>query len=887
MKRILFCLLMFPVIVPAALGWVLKSDDAQWEIDEQTGAILGGKSADGIDAVARCRDVYEVVYTNRVAVELESKCRVKSATTNGLPSYIHLQCELPELGLSIRKRYRIDDRNGWLMKQTVVVGPTLEKSFFHLISNVRVSDSMWNDAYLFHPIWNSGGNPMVKTDEVTDSRHFTSAEGTGMMMLSHPGHNLSVGHVRFANQGMSVFFDHVVGLRGRGRHKVPEVEERQTDTIAKPGQWSMSALHGAVGNGVTAPVSVEMAYAVLPGDFLDFHLAYKNNPEIRNLLHVGSLTTPEWVRDHLIDVWTDYTLDHDVSGRVFAKLLERVWFGYVSMVVFGYYENSYSYPGDDDQWKTHLSTVKDSENYIRSLEMKGKNPEDYIVRKGEDGLLVTRCNWKPSVQRDAIRAIMKSSGDSPRLKPAVYTHMGSSGQDREAPIVTRHPELALTSASGQPYRHATDYNLDWDHPVGKMLQGASPLMQDWWVDILVSQLEFFDTDLTYFDTLARSSVAVDWKEHRAVQSRDMYPMYRRFVKESHNRDVALFSNYAVPMFNDLGYTEQSSYPTFRNNWHAYAARISSQQALNRRGRPLIVVSTPGSFELPFPPESLRAECVPYVLHAPLLHNTRMSLHPASQNDHARQARFVNRALPWYQAFFELRMRAYANPHVTPRWWAHETELESHGYNLDKESGIVSFMNHGSESLDQEISLRTAPLGIRLGEPAWVWRLQMPHPYEAEDRQPADDAPIPRLANQRLVEFHEELPKSLVYRESWPADTPVHLLVTHSPVLIRTVGGRTCQFFLPEAFGAKVGGRIDIKAGRRDLLATNHDDDIEILVPGTPVRLPSSAQMLRVGSMHEAGVLPAAEPASTVKVEIDGQEYLAITASQGATEFILK
>jgi hypothetical protein len=873
-------------LVPAALGWELTSGDARWVIDERTGAIRGGNSVAGVGAVGRCRDVYEVVYTNRVAVESESKCRIQSASTNGLPAYLLLQCDLPELGLKIRKRYRIDKQTGWLMKQTVVVAPQLDKGFYHLISNVRVPEPMWNGGYLYHPIWNSGGSPLVATDDVTDERHFTSAEGTGMMMLSHPAHNVTIGHVRFANQGEPVFFDHKVGLWGTDKQKVPEVEERQTDTIAKPGQWGMSVHHGAVGNGVIDPISVEVAYAVMPGDFLDFHLAYQAIPEIRNLIHYESLSTPDWVRDHLLDVWTDYTLDPVVSGRAFAKLFERMWFGYVSMVVFGYYENSYSYPGDDEQWKTHLSTIRETKEHARSMEKRNKKLEDYVVRSGE-GLMVSRCNWKPSEQRAAIRAIMESSGDSPRLKPAVYTHMGSPGQDRESPIATGHPELILTSASGQPYRHATDYNSDWGRPVGMILQGASKTMQDWWVGTLVRQLDFFDTRMTYFDTLARSSVPVDWKEHRAIQSRDMYPMYRRFVEESHDRDVALFSNYAAPMFSDLGYSEQAGYPTFRNNWRSYAARISGQQALNRRGRPLIVVSTPQSFELPFPPESLRAACVPYVLHAPLLHNTRMSLHPASRNDHERQARFVSRALPWYQAFFELRMRTYANPRVTPRWWANETELESHGYVLDKESGIVSFMNHEDATLYQEVSFRTAPLGMRAGAPAWVWRLQMPHPFEAEDVQPADDAPIPRLAKQRLVAYHEELPESLTYRESWPADTPVHLLVTHSPVLIRSVGGKRCQFFLPEAFGAKVGGRLDVKSGRLDLLATNHDDEIEILVPGVPGGLPDSAQMLRVGTMHEAGVLPAAEPANTVKVEIDGQEYLCISAPEGVAEFVLQ
>jgi hypothetical protein len=870
----------------SAGGWTLGSDHAQWHVDEQTGAIQSADAAGGIAAVSRCRDVYEVVYTNRVAAGSESEDRVLSAETNGLPSRLTLECGHSSLGLSIHKWYRIDEHTGWLMKKTAIVAPELEKSFVHFLSNVRVPTSMWNGAYLYHPIWNSGGSPMVRTEEITGERHFRAADGTGLMTLSHPGHDVNIGHARYANHGEPVFFDHVQGIRGSSYQNLPEIEERQSDTVARPGQWTMSALHGPVGNGVTDPVTVEMIFAVTPGDFYDFQLAYKAVPAIRDILHYESLTTPAWVKDHLIDVWTDYTVAPETTGRAFSRLFKRMPFGFVSVVVFGYYENSYSYPGDDEQWADHLSTVEDQGHYFESMEKRGKKVEDYLVRR-EDGLLVTRCVWKPSEQRAMIKALMAAAGESQQLKPAVYTHMGTSGQDREAPIVRNHPEIILTRANGEPYRHATDYNMNWNRPVGLRLQGASPVLQDWWVDILERQLDFVDLDMTYFDTLARASVNVDWKHHRAVQSQEMYALYKRFIEVTHEHDAALFTNYAVPMFNDLSYTEQAGYPTYKSDWHAYAARISGQQVLNRRGRPLIVVNTPHSFELPFPPESLHDDSVPFILHSPLLHNVRMSLHPASQNDPDRQVRFAHKALPWLQAFYELRMRDYANPHVRPRWWAHETELETHGYTLSKDAGIVSCLNHAGAASNQKVAFETAPLGLQPGKPAWVWRLQLPHPRQADDTPPAADAPIPRLARQTLVAYHTELPDRLEYEEPWPSETPVHLLITHSPALIRAVGDTTCQFFLPEAYRATVSGTMDIKTGRLDLLAENRHEDAELLIPSTPDSTPGMAQMLRVGTMHEAGVLPAAEPIEVETTRIDGQAYILLKAPKGSTEFILR
>ena len=883
--------LMLPVLavapVPiAAQAWILEGAQARWEIDELTGAIRSAETAAGVEAVRRCKDVYEVVYADRVAVGDESGSATLSAETNALPATLTLTCEHAELGLTITKRYRIDERTGWLMKETSVVAPKLEKSFVHLLSHVRVATPVWTGAYLYHPIWNSGGSPLVKAADIVDERRFRAADGTGLMTLTNPAKNLAIGQVRYAVNGEPVFFDHIADFGGGHRDRIPEVEERQTDTVARPGQWTMSSMHGAVGEGVTEPASVETGYALAGGDLFDFQLAYVALPEIRDILHYESLTTPPWVRDHLIDVWTDYTVDNATTGRAFGKLLDRMWFGWISVVVFGYYENSYSYPGDDEQWRDHFSTVRESQGIEKALTRRGKSPDDYIIRRG-DGELVMRCMWKPSEQRAAIREILAAAGNNPRLRPAIYTHMGTGGQDRESPVARNHPELILRRANGEPYRHATDYNLDRAHPVGVQLQGADPVVQDWWVDTLERQLDFAGLDMTYFDALARSAVKPDWERHRAVQSQEMYAMYRRFVDVCHERDVALFTNYAAPVFNDMGYSEFQAYAYYKSNWRGYVARMMGQQVLNRRGRPLIIVTNAESFPNPYPPDSLRNECVPFVVHSPLMHNLRISLHPASQNDPDRQERFANRALPWLQAFFELRLRAFVNPHVRPRWWAHETELESQGYNLDKASGLVAFMNHTGEALPEKVTFETGPLGLEAGKPAWVWRLQMPHPHEADDVQPADDAPIPRLARQTLVAWHDKLPGTLDYEEAWPADTPVLLLITHSPGLVQTVGGKPCQWLLPDSYRTRISGSIDAESGRVNLAVESPDHAAEVLVAGMPGKPPQSGRMQRVSGMHEAGVLPAIEDAAFSTVEIDGQRFLKLQVPKGSAEFTVQ
>ena len=511
----LACLLLLPAIPSSAGAWTLTGEVATWEIDERTGAIRAGATVDGTQAIGRCRDVYEVVYNNRVETAKESDCEVVSAETNGLPTTLTIECRLPDLGLLVTKRYRIDERTGWLMKDTSLVGPELEKGFTHLLSNVRVPAAVWNEGYLYHPIYNYGGNPMIRGDEVVDERHFTCAEGTGLMTLSRPGLNLAIGHFRYGSQGEVVYFDHVIGIRGIGIFPLGEVEQRPQVTVARPGQWTMSAGFGAVGNGVTEPVSVEMGYALIPGDLYDFALAYKSLPEIRAITDHEALSAPAWVRDQLIDVWTDYQMDNKITGAAYGQLFERMWFGVVTMVVFGYYEATYSYPGDDQQWEKHLSTLPASQELLDHFKRRGVDPSDYIVRSNPNEF-VMRNTWKPSTQRAAIREVMEASGNAERLKPAIYSHMGTMGLDRETPFVKEHPELLVTRANGETYRHATDYNLVRERPVGVLLQGGSPLIQDWWVRTLERQFEFFEPEITYFDTLFRSAVMVDWKHHVAT-----------------------------------------------------------------------------------------------------------------------------------------------------------------------------------------------------------------------------------------------------------------------------------------------------------------------------------------------------------------------------------
>jgi hypothetical protein len=285
-------------------------------------------------------------------------------------------------------------------------------------------------------------------------------------------------------------------------------------------------------------------------------------------------------------------------------------------------------------------------------------------------------------------------------------------------------------------------------------------------------------------------------------------------------------------------------------------------------------------------EPMMMESVPVRLHGPLMLNHRIEMNNFGHMRPRRQLLFQLQALPWLQAIYELRMRQFVNPHITPRWWAHETELETHGFNLDKSSGVIAVMNHEPDTVEQEIAFETKALGLKRGRPAWVWRMRLPHPHQVDYRGVTGDSPIRRLAVQKLAAFHQKLPAKMGYRESWPSDTPVLLLVTQSPALLESVDGKACQLWLPEAYDVRITGVQEGEAGRIDLRVRNRHETAGVLVPLTGDRTPA-VSMRRLEQMHEAGVLPAFEKVDREIVERDGQRFCRFVVPRGTQEIVVQ
>ena len=92
-----------------AWGWTLEGPDASWEIDEETGAIASGSTADGFKAVGRCADLYEARLCRRHndanVLCLGERNLDRDATTRILSTWL---AEVAEGGRHARRVRKID-----------------------------------------------------------------------------------------------------------------------------------------------------------------------------------------------------------------------------------------------------------------------------------------------------------------------------------------------------------------------------------------------------------------------------------------------------------------------------------------------------------------------------------------------------------------------------------------------------------------------------------------------------------------------------------------------------------------------------------------------------------------------------------------------------------
>ena len=891
---LLFC--KFPAVIAAA-DWELRHDEQVWTISDQTGGIEG-LLQNKLRLLSRSHDTYRLPTVKGALQGSEKDDKVIAVHDDDLPDKLVVDCVNKNLGLHLSKTYFFESELNWLCKRVEVNAPAQEKGFLLLSAGMKLPGPMWHDAVLHHPGSHGYGHTNLRTSDVEDAVDLRNADGSGMVCISNFTHDVTLSTVRIASGDQPTFWSFMPKFMGFpvpnevGQlidYKVPGID--RTWSVATPGRWEMPYLYGPVGNGIEESLVATVAYPVTRGNYADFAHTYSQRKHIREMLNYESLDRPAWVRDIVMGDWEDTHVSPDrtnkLAGQSWKRILDKMWFGYAAVVNYGYFVSSWGYPANDEEWKSNFITVSTQEqpvaNFRNWLIKSGKNPDEYLVEEHER-YYVTRNPYKPGEFVESREEILAAAGRHPRLKIGDYTHTGHAGFDRTAQFLKDHPEAIVYRRNGEVYGNAADYSGDWHYPVGVAVDNSHPAFQDYWVSRCKERIENLGIDFYYIDSFCTNMTFVDWKGHTASQSEDVYPLYQRLVDTCRAAEVPIFHNSPFALYNDIGYTEHPWFSTWEHDWRMWASRQMAHNAMNPRGRPLLLI---GDKDWNQYQDFHSAPSAAMRLFAPILWNVRMSFNGFAHGFPAEQATFTIKSLPWIQAGFELRMRTYAPLDYHPRWWAHETELEAQPYQLGR-SGVIALMNHDDRLDRQTITYNPGDFAeFKSDRPTWIWRIDFPHPNDVSYEGVSDRSPIRRLARHSKAGFFESLPERIEYSADFPKQRPAVLVVTQVPGLIESTNGRPCQLLLPENYRSKVTGTCDWKRQKTSLIVVNPHERATVLVPAFASKNGCRVSARSLSRLSNAGVLPAMSEVKYERVEVNGLRFIRLFVEKGKTEFVVE
>ena len=891
---LLFC--KFPAVIAAA-DWELRHDEQVWTISDQTGGIEG-LLQNKLRLLSRSHDTYRLPTVTSVLLGSEKDDKVIAVHDDDLPDKLVVDCVNKNLGIHLSKTYFFEPELNWFCKRVEVNAPAQEKGFLLLSVGMKLPGRMWHDAVLHHPGSHGYGHTNLRTSDVEDAVDLRNADGSGMVCISNFTHDVTLSTVRLASGGQPTFWSFMPKFMGfpvaneAGQlvdYKVPGID--RTWSVATPGRWEMPYLYGPVGNGVEESLAATVAYPVTQGNYADLAHTYSQRKHIREMLNYESLDRPAWVRDIVMGDWEDTHVSPDrtnkLAGQSWKRILDKMWFGYAAVVNYGYFVSSWGYPANDEEWKSNFITVSTREqpvaNFRNWLIKSGKDPDEYLVEEHER-YYVTRNPYKP---REFVRSrqdILAAAGRHPRLKIGDYTHTGHAGFDRTAQFLKDHPEAIVYRRNGEVYGNAADYSGDWHYPIGVAVNNSHPAFQDYWVSRCKERIENLGIDFYYIDSFCTNMTFVDWKGHTVSQEEDIYPLYQRLVDTCRAAEVPIFHNSPFALYNDIGYTEHPWFSTWEHDWRRWASRQMAHNAMNPRGRPLLLI---GDKDWNQYQDFHSAPSAAMRLFAPILWNVRMSFNGFAHGFPAEQATFTIKSLPWIQAGFELRMRTYAPLDYHPRWWAYETDLEAQPYQLGR-SGVIALMNHDDRIDRQTITYNPGDFAeFKSDRPTWIWRIDLPHPNDVSYEGVSDRSPIRRLARHSKAGFFESLPDRIEYSADFPKQRPAVLVVTQVPGLIESTNGRPCQLLLPENYRAKVTGTCDWKRQKTSLIVVNPHERATVLVPAFESKNRYRVSARSLSRLSNAGVLPAMSEVKYERIEVNGMRFIRLFVEKGKTEFVVE
>ena len=403
---------------------------------------------------------------------------------------------------------------------------------------------------------------------------------------------------------------------------------------------------------------------------------------------------------------------------------------------------------------------------------------------------------------------------SPRIKAGLYTWAWSA--HRHSEIAGEHPEWFIrTDKSGEP-RNAYPLAMSYLRCL------SAPGCLESTLRTFHELVRFYEEDFQYLDNDGTGAQVIDWEHLRIDQDYHWQRLHEGIVAAARGRspDTATFFNNRVLPQGDIAFAEFMTAEIQNTDWRRPANEMVPLKVFQKRDPDRVI-----------PLLYWRAENEPgYV-------NYCVGLGLMPFDDTLKRLPFVNAA-------FETRRLEIMDAGLSPDW-QRDLQTDTEAYALRQgQAAVVSLVGHQPTPTEVEVAFDSARMGLKPGQPYTAWLFELKHPRDHAGRlteRLQRTAYVGARWADELVVAGRRLQTGASLADRYRARVTVRpqrlrmLVVTHSPALVWSIGGRRTNFWLPTVRHIDCSGRWNPAADRAEIQCRSEHRQAALVVPVPPGR----------------------------------------------------
>ncbi len=450
------------------------------------------------------------------------------------------------------------------------------------------------------------------------------------------------------------------------------------------------------------------------------------------------------------------------------------------------------------------------------------------------------------------RFIAKIHKISPRIKVNLYTWAWTGSEYSRT--FQAHPDWFIRqSKRGEPLKayHVgqMNYMRKMNIPASRenLLDSAKLMMRD------------FNQDMFYIDGGSGGPNQIDWQELQLDSPVHWNKFHTGLGKIARSKpDGAFFINGRTGSYFDIGFFEGLNTKLNRNSWRESGDALWSVK-MRQDFDPLQTVI----------PYYWRSNTYPYYS------NYCIGLGMYTSNIY--EAVFY-RNIAYVNAAFEMKFAKTEDVGLSPDW-RKDSAVETEAYTLSKGPGkFISIIDHSKLPQPVELKVDAKKFGLDLNRPVYSWLFRgkdiRPRKYGLSEKQSRlayenGGWGLNLIMKPKFTGIIKPEPgqTTLSFKRNWDKELLNMVMLTNSPALVFSVGGRRTNLWLPETLGVTLTGKTDQK-NHRIVIDKKGKKAIEALItiPRDWNNLRSSAKIREV-FIGRKKFLIAAMPADVNRIVI--------------------